>query len=170
MSEFKVGQILYVIPADTASVIPIQIVERRISETSSGTVVKHIVQSPNTKSKPMVLETIKGVVFADLKQVRDTMVKNATIAIDNMVKHAANVARDAFSPPEEKRPPQPESDQFNGEVFLGDIDHGSNEQMLPMLPSTERETANGSDLNHGDSFTEIMTPDGRKQRVRLKMP
>lgn len=181
---YRVGQVLYVIPADNPTVVPVQIIERRISETTNGTVINHIIKSPKAKAPPKVLESIKGAVFADLQQARSTMVKNATMAIDAMIRQASTLAQQAFAPPkpqQQQRILEAEEDDLlgSGDVF---IDEGEPEQQpidvqeVRMLPPPPAQVivpqGNGHsmppDIGDADGMTEIMLPDGKTQRVRLK--
>ena len=91
---FRIGQVLYVIPAGATNVVPVQVIERRTSETTDGVAVKHIVRTHKDKSQPMVLETIKGQVHDDARKARDAMLGNATRAIDGLVRRAVEVAGD----------------------------------------------------------------------------
>lgn len=184
MNDYKVGQVLFVIPSDSATVIPVQIVEKRISETTAGTVIKHIIKSPKEKAPTMVLETVKGSIYVDLRQVRDIMVKNATNAIEGMVKHAANVAKQAFAPP--APPPRVidnEPDPLgSADIFVDDdVDMTQVPQQNPrpiqMLSPPAQQMTYGHQHDENtvlpdisdDGMTEIMLADGTKQRVKLKM-
>lgn len=176
MSDYKVGQVLFVIPADTASVIPIQVMERRISETADGTVVRHIVKRPQTNLKPIILETIKGTVFADLGAVRDVMIKNASTAIDGMVRHASNVAKQAFMPAQQQKQQlvQRQEKQDDSDPFATASDAYGNDDEIDVEQSSDVVqpisgfiTTTQSQDNLGPS-TDVMLPDGGKKRVRLK--
>lgn len=171
MTDYRVGQVLYIIPDSTASVVPMLVMERRISETIDGTAVKHIVKSPKPKAQPIILETIKGRIFADLRVARETMVKNATSAIDAMVKHAHNVAQQAFAPKQSLPPPQMKNDvdPFDtSDVLTDDVDN-------EIIPRDEMRTPQHSqsftqiDVDADESgMTEVMLPNGEKKLVRLK--
>jgi uncharacterized protein YbjQ (UPF0145 family) len=177
MADFKVGQVLYVIPIDTAMIVPIQVTERRISETSSGTIVRHIIKSTVEKAKPKILESIKGIVFQDLQHVKEAMLKNASNAIDEMVKQAAMSAREAFFSKQATNvsidDPLGASDTFIedehmqapalkvGSTALNDMHVQSNKQI-------EFENVSIPDITQ-DGITEIMGPDGKMQKVRVRM-
>lgn len=156
MADYRVGQILYVIPAKSASVVPVQVVERRISETTDGIVVKHLIKNPKPKAPAIILESIDGQIFMDLKSVRSLMVHNATIAIDGMLSQAQAIAAKAFG--QEKRVIQAvepfDLTDYKDETFEGD-----------MPQSTE--APSNVDVT-GEQMVEIMTPDGQKQMARVK--
>lgn len=179
--NYRVGQVLYVIPTDNAAVVPVQIMERRTSETSNGIVVRHIVKSAKAAAKPLVLETIKGNVFADLKHVREIMIRNATNAIDGMVKHAHNIAQQAFAPKQQAPDVQDELDPLmSGDVFIDDSEMVLQQpaQTMQLLPPPQAQShvqpsSNGHsimpDVMGPDGLTDVMGPDGKTQRVRLKV-
>lgn len=164
--NYSVGQILYVIPSDNPTVIPVQVIERRISETVDGTVISHIVKTPKDKAKPMRLETVKGMIFADLQQARATMVKNATAAIDGLVKKAYTMAQQAFGErPRLQRGPQPdEDDPFD----VSDIVIDAHAAEPPMRSPVQEHAINGASVLDEGSVTEIDIGDGKKQRVILR--
>jgi hypothetical protein len=182
LGDYRVGQVLYVIPANSVSIVPIQVMERRISETATGIVTKHIVKSPKQKSQPMVLETIKGSIFTDAKLVRDAMVKNAITAIDNMVKNALSVAKQSFSVVQQQQQNEYDNeleafaapDMF-AELQTNDVQHQANEQLafqasqqkqqIEKMQASEQAVSDIDDAG----MTEVMLPDGTKKRVKIKM-
>lgn len=163
---YKIGQVLFVIPTGGAAVVPIQVIERRISETSSGIVVKHIVKTHKEKSPMLVLETIKGDVYDDVRRARETMLSHATRAIDSMIKKALDAAAQSF---EQKRTPPLTRGLHDGDL-VGSIDddvqtneRSSDTQGLRMSTPSVDDVVEGD-----DGRVEIMLPDGTKQRVRVK--
>jgi hypothetical protein len=170
MAEYRVGQILYIIPAETANVIPVLVIERRISETSSGIMIKHVVKSPKSKAQPMILETIKGLIFADLRSAREMMIRNATQAIDAMVKHAQNIAQQVFQPSQEHQQATSNilDDPFDTTNILST--NNSSQQLNDeqrVLPAV-KPAYTPTDVDEA-GVSEVMLPDGQMQRVRLKI-
>lgn len=179
MPDYKVGQILYIIPADTTNVVPVQVMERRISETVTGTAVKHVVRTPKSKAQPLILETVKGLIFSDIRVARELMLRNATAAIDSMIKRANDVARHSFFPQKQQQvqqqPQQQLDDPFDTTGILtenediqdvqqhDEQDHSMNDQthVLPPPPALDDIDSNG--------MTEIMLPDGTTHKVRAKI-
>lgn len=161
--EYRVGQVLFIIPADTTSVVPVLIMERRISETVDGTIVKHIIKSPKPKAQPMVLETVKGLVFADLRVAREAMVKKAIDAIDSMIKHAHGIAIQAFDPRQSlPTTVQQVDDPFDTTGLLAIGDQSPDRTI-------ENSFDHGQNLDMDESgMTEIMLPNGQRQRVKVK--
>lgn len=178
--NYKVGQVLFVIPADNATVVAVQVMERRISETAGGIVVRHIIKSTKPAAKPLVLETVKGSIYTDLKHVREVMIRNATGAIDGMIKHAAAVAQEAFAPPSRKQQ-QPMPDDLDplgsADVFVdddSDVQQDSMQHPVQMLPAPRAPTQSNEHMSlppdiEQDGTTEIMLPDGSMQRVKVKL-
>lgn len=166
MSDYKVGQILFIIPEGAANVVPVMITERRIIETVEGTIVKHVVKGPKPKGKQWYLETVPGQVFSDIKVVRELMVSNATAAIDSMLKHAYNVAQQAFEQKHVVKPVQQiaqqdvEHDIFNGsaEELVDEDDHVKN---------YDAQETKAVDQNEG--YIDVLTSNGQLQKVKLKV-
>lgn len=151
--SYKIGQVLYVVSAKNAAVVPVQVIEKRISETVDGTMVKHIIKGPTQNSKPQELELLNGIVYADVQQVRQMMMKNAMAAIDKMVINAAELAAKAFAV---KQSIIEHDDIFN--------EHSSEVHEAPSHPNIPIEGPTDVD----DGTTEIMLPNGQMQRVRVK--
>lgn len=161
VKTYKIGQILYVIPAENATIVPVQVLERRIIESVNGQAVKHVVKSPKPQAKPIVLETIKGAIFGDLKTARDIMVKNAIAAIDAMIDNANQIAKKAFHVER-----QDLQDQIDGDVFESDDMHHEHitEQRLE-----QQHKVHGTEHEDVSELAEIMLPDGTKQLAKLKV-
>lgn len=157
MSDYKVGQILFIIPAKSTAVIPIQVVERRISETVEGTAIKHVIKGPNPKSSVKILETIEGSVFNDVKEIRDLMIKNAVNAIDDIIKNASLLSQQAFSIKESVKQKDVSVDIFEQET-----------QQEPMKNSLTKDYIEETLDVDEDNMIEIMLPNGQKQRAKLK--
>lgn len=180
-SEYKVGQILYVISAKKAALIPVRVIERRISETVNGSVVRHIIASPNPKKPNIMLESIKGFVFDDIEKARNIMMRNAKNSIDKMIQDSLLLAKRAFKtslPSREKS--QVENDEWLDEV--SDADDANNlveseenvdSNESDVIDSSQIESAHtfasfDKDIVDSDGTVEIMSPDGKLQRVKVK--
>lgn len=172
-ANYKVGQILYIIPADNATLVPVQVMERRISETVDGTAVKHIVKTPKAKASPLVLETVKGMIFPDLQQARNVMIRNATNAIDAMVRHANGVAAQVFAPKQLQKPKQidDESNPFDTSGIVIDDSHvqQNEERGLQAVDQPQTTEYDNQPVIDDSEVSEVMLPDGRMQRVKLKL-
>lgn len=164
--NYTVGQVLFVIPADNPTVVPIQITERRIVETVRGTAIYHIVRTPKAQAKTLRLETIKGIVFTDLQQARSAMVRNATAAIDSMVKNALSLAQQAFGGRQEPaQPPADDDDPFDVSGVVLEAQATDLSRALP-APRTPRDEDDG--VLTSDGIAEVDLGDGRKTRVKLR--
>ncbi len=93
---YHVGQVLYVIPSKAAKVVPICILEKRITESIKGTQVEFIFQSPNISKPPASLSKISGKIYDSLEDVRKELISNATGAINDLIKNAGQTAKNVF--------------------------------------------------------------------------
>ncbi len=172
MSDYKVGQILFIIPAGAANVVPVMIIERRIIETVEGTAIKHVVKGPKPKGKQWYLETIKGQVHSDIRTIRELMLSNATHAIDSMLKHASNVAQQAFEQKPVTKPivqaqqaqVEAEIDPFEAASVIADNDENVEVQYNTQDYSFTDVQADAPT----DDTIEVFSSNGQKQRVKLK--
>lgn len=94
--EYRVGQILYVIPSKKPMVIPVCVLEKRISETLKGVATTYVVKSPKPDADPVDLATVQGTVFESIELVKETMLQNSLNAIEEMIDKAINVSEKAF--------------------------------------------------------------------------
>ena len=80
MTSYDVGQIIYVVSSKKMQVIPFVVSEEVIRKTLSGSEVTYLVKRDNT-SQDYKLSDLQGDIFADIEEVRRTLVGNATNAI-----------------------------------------------------------------------------------------
>ena len=122
--SYNVGQILYVIPEGKPRIVPVQILEKRTSETLEGVSMVHIVKGPKSRAEPLQLESIKGDVFLNIDEVRCTMLENSKRAIDEMINRAGLIAKKAFQAPKQQQ-------QESTQSFLEEEDDGLADDMIP---------------------------------------
>lgn len=163
--SYRVGQVLYIVPAENAIIVPVRVTERRISETEKGTVMSHIIKSPSSKKPQLKLESVKGMVFSDLTRARAVMLNNATRAIDGMIQHAQSVAQNVFGvggPPRAVvRAHEPAGDDVDS--FFDDVMPPAETSMHDDGPTYD------DDINDDVSgpVAEVMGPEGSMTRVKL---
>ena len=94
--EYKVGQIFYLVGAETAKVIPFRVVEEVTRTTLEGQEKSYVVELPDAKRTKVDVSKLKGDVFKDLDQLRKHMLDNARHAIDGMIDEAELLANSAY--------------------------------------------------------------------------
>lgn len=87
MTNYEVGQIIFVLNARKMSISPVQVVEQLVKRTRSGENVSYMVAS-TASGEPQQLEELHGDVYMTLNEVRAVMKKNADSAIDKMIELA----------------------------------------------------------------------------------
>ena len=95
MKDYQVGQVLFLI-GDSNKVFPIQVVEEVIRTTLEGKEKTYIVKLPDKKETTIDIKKLKGDLFTDKKEVRDFMMRNASDAINSMIRDALNIANSLF--------------------------------------------------------------------------
>ena len=83
--EYKVGQILYFVGAESARVIPGLVVEEVVRTTIEGKEKNYIVQLPDDKKTKIDMSKIKGEVFDSVADLKLHMVNSAEAAIQQMI-------------------------------------------------------------------------------------
>jgi|GEM_PF-3063356 hypothetical protein len=96
MSEYTVGQVLYLIGERTTKIMPIQVVEEVVITTLDGKQKTYTVKLPDKKESKVDISEIKGALFETTETLRVYMLKNATQAIDKMINSAETLCNAAF--------------------------------------------------------------------------
>ena len=94
--NYKVGQVLYMTMPKSLKIIPIQVVEEVTRTNLNGTEKTHIVQFPDAKKTKVDIASLKGDLFADVKELRENMLTNATVSIDRMIAIASQLAKEEY--------------------------------------------------------------------------
>lgn len=89
--DYKVGQVLYVVPEGEQKVVPLLIVEEVTRKTVQGKKVIHMAVSP-TRDKPFNVSKVVGELFDDLTSLHDTLVERATQEISRIIQNAKKIA------------------------------------------------------------------------------
>ena len=106
MSDYRVGQILYMIGEKTTKVVPIQVVEEIIRTTMDGKAKSYIIKLPDKAKTTADISEIKGQIFDNTSSLREYMTKNATTAIDKMINHATALRDNVFEYALQDREPE----------------------------------------------------------------
>ena len=94
--EYKVGQILYFVGAESARVIPGLVVEEVVRTTIEGKAKNYIIQLPDDKKTKVDMSKIKGDIFDSVVDLKDHMVKTAELAIQNMIDTAVMLSEKSY--------------------------------------------------------------------------
>jgi len=94
--EYKVGQIYFLVGAETAKVIPYRIVEEVTRTTLEGIEKSYIAEMPNDTRTKVEVEKLKGHSFNTLSDVKTHMMRNASEAIDKMIGDAEKLSSAAY--------------------------------------------------------------------------
>ena len=92
--EYKIGQIIYVLPKSKPDVLmPLQVVEEIRKRSLDGTSVSYMV---NFRGKSIHIEDVHGEVFATAKAAKKILTERMVATIDNMVKNAEMSAEEWY--------------------------------------------------------------------------
>jgi hypothetical protein len=101
MTEYRVGQILYLIGNQTAKILPVQIIEEVTRTTISGKNKSYTALLPNSKGTVCDVSELKGRIFTCKNTIREYMISNAINAIDQLIDNCNNVCDKHFEVVEE---------------------------------------------------------------------
>jgi hypothetical protein len=111
--QYRIGQVLFVVPKNRAAVVPVKVVEEVLRKTEEGeTTVYTVSWRVGKDTKTSELEKVSGEVFDNPHRLRRILIKRSTIGIDQMVATACTRAaeygfkttKDKDQPPESKVP------------------------------------------------------------------
>jgi hypothetical protein len=105
---YEVGQVLYVLNAESMRVVPIQVVEQVVRRTIDGEKVSYRIVVPSKPDSPLAMEKIKGKIFESLDLARKNMRQNAINIIDVIIEEAREAAAVAFKETNDTIPTSPE--------------------------------------------------------------
>ena len=93
---YEVGQILYLLISSNKKIAPVQVVEQIVKKSVSGEEVSYTVQLPNNERSKILLSSIDCEIFTSASEIRNSMILNATSAIDKLVSDSKNIAKSVF--------------------------------------------------------------------------
>ena len=96
MSNYQVGQILYMTNDKSMKIIPLQVVEEIVRTTLEEKELIHIVMFHDNKKTLVPITKIKGKVFDSLEATKEYMLKNTQNAINKMADAAQLLEREVF--------------------------------------------------------------------------
>jgi len=142
MSQYEVGNILWIVHSEKPGLMAYQVVEEITKKTLQGEVISYIISPARPNAKPLALETIKGRVFESKEQAKEAMLSNANKAIDNMLE----VVQDSVN------------------KFLISTKSTESQFVEAKLPQSIPLTAPDAPLPDGYQWVEM---DGKKVKVKL---
>ena len=95
MPKYEVGQILFILAGANKGVVPAIVCEEIKRKSLSGTTVDYLVNFPG-QEEPVNLKKAVKHIFVSEAAVKDYMMNNAELAINNLIKRAAAVAKKTF--------------------------------------------------------------------------
>lgn len=95
LPPFKVGQIVYLIPADERRVLPAQITEEILRRTVKGTETVWMIQiAGSTKSVPLDPEAAEY--FTSIESLREVMIERTRKQVIAMLEKTESLAKELF--------------------------------------------------------------------------
>lgn len=164
MSNFHVGQIVYVVLNRRNCVQPFRVVEIITKKTLSGEQVNYRLQGGDNVSTMTMLDELDGEIFETAEDVRQNLVERASIQIDKIVDDAMSVSIDWFGSSTSSSEkvvhelPGSPSDTLKSKATVS-------EKLSPkvVMPAAASPKITGSN----DDTTPVIMPDGSVVRVRL---
>ena len=97
---YEVGQTIYTILEDKYKVIPLKVSEQIVTKTLDGETVSYKAIMPNKKMAKIDLSKLENI-YTDINIVKNYMLQNAEIAINNVLKETITVEKKYFKVKEE---------------------------------------------------------------------
>jgi len=129
--EYKVGQIFYLVGAETAKVIPFRIIEEVTRTTMEGVEKSFIAQLPDRENTLIDVKKLKGVIFKNTKSLRTHMLDNASNAIDRMIESAKAISNEVF-----------EIKEHSEEIFNENTQPQENKELEKIKEETQTKKSN----------------------------
>ncbi len=108
MTSYDVGQVVYVVSSQKMQVLPFVISEEVVRKTLAGQDVTYLVKRDKT-NKTYNLAEIQGDVYVDIDDVRNSLIINATNAIEKICDQSRRKGESLTSAPPRQPKPQPPS-------------------------------------------------------------
>lgn len=152
--QYKVGQVLFIVPRDRPAVVPVKVVEEVLRRTADGEATVYVVSwRVGQEEKTGELSRIGGEVFENPSRLRRELVKRSTAAVDRMV----DAARKKAATYGFKEPQLPAQD-------------GQERARVQKIRTTKAKAPDDVLVTEADGqgeFVHAQLPDGTKARVRL---
>jgi len=101
MSQYRVGQILYMTTKKSFKILPVQIVEEVIRTTVDGTVKTYMLKFPDKKGTVVDISDVKAELFTTPRAIKSYMLGNAERAINDLLVKAHELRNASFEEFEE---------------------------------------------------------------------
>lgn len=160
MSNFHVGQIVYVVLNKRNSVQPFRVVEMITKKTLAGEVTNFRLQGGDSATSSIMMDELDGEIFETADDVRHNLVERASIQIDKIVDAAMATSIDWFG-----------STTSSNEKIVHELPEVKSDR--PKLRSIVDEQqnseppTNSSSTTVSDDSTPVIMPDGSVVRVKL---
>ena len=96
MSQYRVGQILYMTSKKSFKVLPVQVVEEVIRTTVDGTAKTYMLKFPDKKETIVDITDVKAELFTTPRAIKNYMLGNAERAIDDLLVKAHELRNASF--------------------------------------------------------------------------
>jgi len=106
MTSYDVGQVVYVVSSQKMQVLPFVISEEVVRKTLAGQDVTYLVKRDKT-NKTYNLAEIQGDVYVDIDDVRNSLIINATNAIEKICDQSRRKGESLTSSPRQPKPQPP---------------------------------------------------------------
>ena len=103
MSQYEVGQILYMTSEKSLKIIPVQIVEEVIRTTISGKEKTYMLKFPDKAGTIVDINDISGNLFKDESSVEEHLIENTRSAIKKLLHNANSLKSEMFSKDSKKK-------------------------------------------------------------------
>ena len=169
MSEYRVGQVLYVVLRKEARVFPVQVVEEVTKRTLEGTATTYMIKAQvSDGDKVLPITDVDGEVFDSADKVRQTLTDRAVNGINQRVEQAVNKAKEWY-PSGFEQASDDSLAVIRKPTTLAGAPAQRPAQVPPRVPIELAQLA--AELRDETESMVIELPDGQKARVKsVKVP
>lgn len=129
MSQYRVGQILYMTTKKSFKILPVQVVEEVIRTTVDGTVKTYMLKFPDKKGTVVDISDVKAELFTTPRAIKSYMLGNAERAIDDLLVKAHELRSVSF----EEILEEPQEQHHTQELAVDSEDVNGHQLSLPGL-------------------------------------
>jgi hypothetical protein len=161
--QYRIGQVLFVVPKDRPAVVPVQVIEQVLRTTADGEVLVYTVAwRVGNRTRTSELSNIAGEVFESPAKLQRSLVRRSTVEIDRMVA-AARKRAEEYGFNQQERPGGRPNTQGEPRVIRRRKAHTD---VDVVVKATDEDQAAIQTDEQGE-FAHVQLPDGTSARVRM---
>lgn len=95
MTQYKIGQVLFVVLKKENRIVPLQIIEELVKRTLEGEIVTYMARLGVTP-EPIAINDVDGEIYTSAEKLRSVLVERATSSLNKIIDHAVQKSREWY--------------------------------------------------------------------------